>query len=33
MIEALAVGSSLPEAYHRALELLGEQGEISPCPD
>ena len=33
MREALAAGRTLPEAYHRALELLREEGEISPCPD
>ncbi|MBO4330923.1 MAG: hypothetical protein J5827_02485 [Oscillospiraceae bacterium] len=33
MREYLAEGRSLPEAYHRSLELLYEKGEIAPCPD
>ena len=33
MRETLAIGRTLPEAYHRALELLREEGEVTPCPD
>ena len=33
MIEIIAYGDTLPEAYHRALSELYESGEIVPCPD
>lgn len=33
MKEFLAEGGSLPEAYHRALLLLEQYGEHTPCPD
>ena len=33
MREYIAEGRSLPEAYHRSLELLYEKGEVTPCPD
>lgn len=33
MIEIVAHGDTLPEAYHRALSELYESGEITPCPD
>ncbi len=33
MRELLASGVTLPEAYHQALLLLEQYGEISPCPD
>lgn len=33
MDEYLAAGRSLPEAYHLALRLLRDRGELSPCPD
>ncbi len=26
-------GRSLPEAYHSALRVLSEEGELTPCPD
>ena len=31
--EAMVCASSLPEAYHSALCMLGDLGEIVPCPD
>lgn len=31
--EAMVCASSLPEAYHNALCMLGDLGEIVPCPD
>jgi thymidylate synthase len=33
MFEALTAGKTLPEAYHNALLILHEQGEIIPCTD
>ncbi|MBQ0133998.1 MAG: hypothetical protein KBS46_02520 [Clostridiales bacterium] len=33
MRELLSSGRSLPEAYHQALLLLEQYGEITPCPD
>ncbi len=33
MKEIMVVGSSLPEAYHKALEALYRYGEITECPD
>jgi thymidylate synthase len=33
MKEYIAEGVSLPEAYHKALEMLDKFGEHSPCPD
>jgi len=33
MHEILVKGSSLPEAYHRAIKALAENHEIVPCPD
>jgi len=33
MIEALAQGQNLPEAYHKALLALWELGEVTECPD
>lgn len=33
MIEILASGDSLPEAYHKALAALKEQGEFADCAD
>ena len=33
MKEALVSGSSLPEAYHKSLRVLAEEGEYTPCPD
>lgn len=33
MRECFVTADTLPEAYHRALVLLQEQGELVPCPD
>lgn len=33
MKELIAEGDTLPNAYHKALELLQTFGERSPCPD
>lgn len=33
MTEILVSGKTLPEAYHKAIVELYEQGEISDCPD
>ena len=33
MKEALVSGHSLPEAYHKSLRVLAEEGEFTPCPD
>lgn len=33
MVEIVAYGNTLPEAYHKALSKLNESGEIVPCPD
>lgn len=33
MIEIIAYGDTLPEAYHSALWQLNAGGEIVPCPD
>ena len=33
MFELFATGASLPDAYHRALEMLHENNEEMPCPD
>lgn len=33
MVEFFAHGNTLPEAYHYALLVLEENGEIVPCPD
>ena len=33
MIEILASGKTLPEAYHNALIALHEDGDVNECPD
>ena len=33
MKERLVSARSLPEAYHAALRVLHEEGEVTPCPD
>ncbi len=33
MRECIAMGTTLPEAYHKALWLLRKSGEEVPCPD
>ena len=33
MFELFATGESLPDAYHKALEMLHENYEELPCPD
>ena len=33
MKEVLVFGQTLPEAYHKALEALATQGEVSDCAD
>ena len=33
MYELFVIGTSLPEAYHKALEALHENHEEMPCPD
>ncbi len=33
MKEYLVRGRTLPEAYHNALRVLSEEGEVTPCPD
>ena len=33
MKEALVFGKTLPEAYHKALEELAVNGEVSDCAD
>ena len=33
MNEILVTGSTLPDAYHKALLELSENGEFTPCPD
>lgn len=33
MKEVFVTGHTLPEAYHKAIQALFEQGEISDCPD
>ena len=33
MLERFAYGTTLPEAYHEALEKLFKNGEHVPCPD
>ena len=33
MKEWMAEGNTLPQAYHKSLQILKEKGELSPCPD
>ncbi len=33
MKERMVSAPSLPEAYHAALRVLHEEGEVTPCPD
>ncbi len=33
MKECLVRGNTLPEAYHNALRVLSEEGEVTPCTD